>query len=228
MKVIAFVFARGGSKGLPGKNILELGGIPLVGHSIRVAKSLPEVSAVFVSTDSPEIANIAATFGAAVIERPSELSSDTASEWDAWRHAIAHVRNLGIEFDVFLSLPATSPLRNTADVQNCLGALTADTDVVITVTSASRSPFFNMVKRGPDGIVNKLIESETYTRRQDAPEAFDMTTVAYVLRPDFIFSSPSLFSGRVKSIVIPKERAVDIDDLWDFKYAECLYQELNK
>jgi len=225
MKVCAFVFARGGSKGLPGKNTMELGGIPLVGHSIRTAKSTPSVTHIFVSTDSDEVANVATKFGAQVIMRPAELSSDTAAEWDAWRHAIDHVKDLGIEFDVFLSLPATSPLRNARDVQACLDALDMETDVVVTVTPSSQNPYFNMVTRDRAGLTQILMPSSGFFRRQDAPPVFDLTAVAYVTRPDFIRTKSNLFSGTVRSVIVPKERAVDIDDEWDFRFAECLNLE---
>ncbi|MFN3882490.1 MAG: cytidylyltransferase domain-containing protein [Nitrincola lacisaponensis] len=224
-KIFAFVFARGGSKGLPRKNVLPLGGIPLVAHSIKLAKQINNIDRIFVSTDDDEIKTIANEYGAEVIDRPQLLSGDTASEIDAWRHAIRNLQERGEKFDIFLSLPATSPLRNCSDISACLDSLNDDTDVVITVTPASRSPYFNMVSRDSDGFSNILNRSEVYTRRQDTPEAFDITTVAYVLRPNFILNNEKLFDGRVRSVVIPKERAVDIDDYWDYKYAEMLFKE---
>ena len=224
MSVYAFVFARGGSKGLPGKNIKPLGGIPLVGHSIRLARQIEAVSKVCVSTDSAEIASVAKEFGAEVIERPPELATDDAPEWLAWQHAIGHVRSRGEDFDVFLSLPTTSPLRNLDDVQRCLAALDDRADAVVTVTPSARSPYFNMVTRGPNGEAEILIKTGDIRRRQDAPAAYDMTTVAYALRPDFILSHPGLFSGRVTSVVVPKERAVDVDDGFDFTIAEALFK----
>ncbi|MAY34567.1 MAG: acylneuraminate cytidylyltransferase [Spongiibacteraceae bacterium] len=224
-KIYAFVFARGGSKGLPGKNLLPLGGVPLIGHSINTAKALPQVSKVFVSTDDSEIKRVAMQYGAEVIDRPEELAGDKSSEWEAWRHAIRYLEEVGEAFDTFLSLPATSPLRSTQDVEVAINALDAETDAVITVTPASRSPFFNMVSRELDGSTTILCPSDGYTRRQDAPEAFDVTTVAYVLSKSFILLRNGLFEGAVKSVVVPKERAVDIDDILDFKFAELLYAE---
>ncbi|ROT99312.1 acylneuraminate cytidylyltransferase family protein [Marinobacter sp. R17] len=224
-RIFAFVFARGGSKGLPGKNLLPLGGVPLIGHSIKVAKALPQVSKVFVSTDDAEIKKVAEQHGAEVIDRPAELAGDKSPEWEAWRHAIGYLERTGQHFDVFLSLPATSPLRSVSDVTAVIDALNSDTDAVITVTPASRSPFFNMVSRDYDGVCRILSPSNGYTRRQDAPEAFDVTTVAYALRREFIKGKGGLFDGKVKSVVVPKERAVDIDDNMDFKFAELLYAE---
>ena len=222
MIAYAFVFARGGSKGLPGKNIRPLGGIPLLGRSIQVAQQLPAIARVFVSTDSDDIAAVAREYGAEVIRRPDELAGDAAPEWLAWQHAIRTLQARGEAFDVFVSLPATSPLRAPVDVRNCLDMLDASTDVVITVTPAARNPWFNMVVREPDGDCRVVCAGDGVVRRQDAPEVFDMTTVAYVTRPGFVLAHGRLFEGRVKSVVVPRERAVDIDDIYDFRMAEFL------
>jgi len=222
-KVFAFVFARGGSKGLPRKNVLPLGGIPLIAHSIEVAKQIVGVDKVFVSTDDAEIKEVALRFGAEVIDRPAALARDNAPEIEAWRHAISYLHEKGQDFDVLLSLPATSPLRAVSDVDACLKALDEDTDVVITVTPASRSPYFNMVSRDRDGSCRLLSSSHGYSRRQDVPEAFDITTVGYAVKKQFILDHENLFDGTVKSVVVPKERAVDIDDFLDYKFAEVLY-----
>ena len=98
-----------------------------------------------------------------------------------------------------------------------------DVDLVLTGTPAARSPYFNMVRLNNDGLVELAVPG-TYTRRQDAPHLFDLTTVAYVSSPDFILQHHSIWSGRVALVAIPKERAVDIDDTIDLYVAECLYQ----
>ncbi len=221
LTTFAFVFARGGSKGLPGKNVKPLGGVPLVARAINTASTVSRVSEIFVSTDDATIADIARLHGATVIPRPQELATDGASEWLAWQHATRWLQDHGQVFDVFLSLPATSPLRSVGDVDACLDSLDAATDMVITVTPAARSPWFNMVTRTATGESELVISSDIH-RRQDAPPVFDMTTVAYVTRPDFILTNTGVFAGRVKSVVVPKERAVDIDDAYDFMVAEVL------
>jgi len=223
VSIIAFIFARGGSKGLPGKNVRLLGDRPLLAHGIRLAQTMPQIERIFVSTDDAAIASIAREHGAEIIIRPPEIASDNAPEWLAWRHAIQHVRDvLGIPFDVFVSLPPTSPLRNQQDVQACLESLGDETDVVITVTPSARSPYFNMVSEGADGYSRVILGDTRFTRRQDAPVVYDITTVAYVSRPEFVLNNHALFDGRVKQVVIPKERAIDIDDEFDFRYAEAL------
>ena len=225
MKRVAFIFARGGSKGLPGKNIKPLAGKPLITYAIEVAQESELISAVYVSTDDQDIADVAAAAGANIIMRPVELASDNAPEWFAWRHAIDTVQAQDGVFDIFVSLPPTSPLRGLEDVHNAINAFDADAeaDVCITLSESGRSPYFNMVAKGDKGALKLAMTPESgISRRQDAPEVFDITTVAYVLRPDFILSETSLFAGKVVGVNVPKERAVDIDDIWDFRFAESL------
>ncbi len=223
-RVVAFIFARGGSKGLPGKNLRPLAGKPLLAHAIDVAKAVPGIARVVVSTDDLEIAEAARTAGAEVpFLRPAELASDTAPEWLAWQHAIRTLRAAGDPMEVFLSLPATSPLRRPVDVTCCLDTLTGgDADMVITVREAERNPYFNMVRRKEDGSVRLAVDG-IYHRRQDAPSIYDITTVAYAARADFILSANRIFDGRVRAVVIPRERALDIDDAFDLAIGEALY-----
>ena len=113
MKTYAFIFARGGSKGLPGKNIKMFAGKPMLAHSIEMAMNIDEIERVFVSTDDSEIADTALRWGAEVINRPGELAQDNSPEWLAWQHAIRTIRSAKGEpkIDVFVSIPPTSPLR---------------------------------------------------------------------------------------------------------------------
>lgn len=224
MRTYAFVFARGGSKGLPNKNIKLLGGKSLVEHSLELAKSVPKIDDIFVSTDSSAIADIALNLNCHVIERPAVLSADDSPEWAAWQHAIEKARGLSGEFDVFLSLPATSPLRNVLDVENCLNALCPDVDVVVSMKPSYRSPWFNMVQEH-DGLV-KLVNKGSFYRRQDTPVTYDMTTVAFATRPTFIENNKSIWDGRVAGFCVPEERAIDIDSAYDFEIAEFLYKKL--
>lgn len=226
MKARAFIFARGGSKGVLRKNVQLLGGIPLIGHAIRVALACPSLGEVIVSTDDDEIARIAGALGANVpFLRPPALATDTASEWMAWRHAIEWVQQNQGDFDAFVSLPATSPFRSIDDVEACIDILRTEpqTDVVGTVKKSERSPYFNMVSLDADGVANLVIQSEgNVTRRQDAPVVYDMTTVAYAARPDFVLTRSGLFDGRLRVVEIPPERALDIDTPFDFVMARYL------
>jgi N-acylneuraminate cytidylyltransferase len=223
---IAFVFARGGSKGVPNKNIRPLAGKPLIGYAIETALACQCFDDVVVSTDSAEIAAIAREFGASVpFSRPAELATDTASEWEAWRHAIRFVEEASGPFDTFVSLPATSPFRNVTDVTACVEMLEADpeTSIVITGRRSERSPYFNMVSMDEKGYVHVVIPPDkVLVRRQDAPQVYDITTVAYVSRPKFIVDAANIWRGNVRMREVAVERALDIDTPHDFFIAECI------
>ena len=219
-----FVFARGGSKGLPGKNLLLINGVPLIGHSIEIAKKINQINKIFVSTDSEEIAEVGKLFGAEVIERPEDLASDTASEWEAWKHAIEHVGKKYGDFDQFISLPATAPCRRYIDVHRCMQALVDDVDMVITTTESHRNPWFNMVTNNSEGYARLVNTSQGFKRRQDSPKCQDMSTVAYVARPSFISNNESIWDGNVKAIKVPQHTAVDIDNFYDYSVAKMLME----
>lgn len=226
MTAVAFIFARGGSRGLPGKNIRPLAGKPLIAWSIEHAHSVKRIERVIVSTDSEEIAAVARDFGAEVpFMRPAELARDDSPEWLAWRHALAFLQESdGSLPESMLSVPTTAPLRLPIDLENCLDEFAkGNADMVITVSDANRNPWFNMVKENPDGSVGLVIAPAAgITRRQDAPAVFDMATVAYVARPQFVMQQMGTFSGRVRAVKVPVERAIDIDTLFDFELAEFL------
>jgi len=224
---IAFIFARGGSKGLPLKNIRPLGGKPLVAWAIEHALSVPRINRVIISTDCLEIAAIAKSYGAEVpFIRPSELAADDSPEILAWHHALSYLQeNEGALPDVMLSVPTTAPLRLPIDIENCIDEYEkGDCDVIVTVTDSHRNPYFNMVKPNFDGTVSVVNSNEaTISFRQEVPVVYDMTTVCYVASPKFVLEHRALFSGRVKAVHIPKERSIDIDTALDFQIAELLF-----
>lgn len=225
MNVIALICARGGSKGVPGKNIRPLGGKPLIAWAIDAARAVSRVHRVIVSTDSEQIAAVARDAGADIpFMRPAELAQDTSPEWLVWRHALDYLRSKDEYPDALLVVPTTAPLRSPVDLEHCLDEFEkGQADVVITVTDAHRSPYFNMVKANPDGSVGLVIPPQgTVVRRQDVPAVYDMTTVGYVSRPDFVMTQPGLFAGRVRQVHVPVERALDIDTPLDFQMAEFL------
>ena len=175
------------------------------------------------STEDGKIAAVAEEFGADLIPRPIDLAHDDSPEWLAWRHAVVWVEDKYGSFDIFLSLPTTAPLRNKEDIINCLNALNNHTDIVVSMTESQRNPRFNMVEKQKDGFLKLVIEGDTeYQRRQDVPVVYDLTTVAYVTRPEFIRRSKGIFDGRISGVEIPSERALDIDTELDFSIAEFM------
>lgn len=228
--IVGFIFARGGSKGVPGKNIRLLAGKPLIAYAIETGFQSQFIDRIVVSSDDEKIVQIAKDFNAEVpFVRPKELAQDNSPEWLAWQHAIRtlkeHDKNRSL--DVFVSIPPTAPLRAAEDVDNAIQTfLEGDADIVITVKKASCHPSFNMIALDEKKCAKLVLPlDKQITRRQDAPLVYDMTTVAYVASPKFIMESKTVFEGRVKAVIIPEERALDIDTELDFKFAEFLINE---
>jgi N-acylneuraminate cytidylyltransferase len=230
VSIVAFIFARGGSKGLPNKNLKILAGKPLVAWAVESALKVNRVDRVIVSTDSVEIAKVAKASGAEVpFMRPESLATDTSSEWQSWQHGLRFLNeSTGSLPKVMLSVPPTAPLRSHEDIDRCLDRyLEMDFDVVVSVAEASHNPFFNMVIEQPDGRVDLVFpKASAIVRRQDAPKVFDITTVCYAARPEFVLSNNSMFEGNVGASIVPIERALDIDTLFDFQVAESLFRRL--
>ena len=228
--VVGFIFARGGSKGVPHKNIRPLAGKPLIAYAIETALASELIDRVIVSTDDEEIADVAQQYGAEVpFMRPQELACDDSPEWLAWQHAIRTLEAAEGEpkMDVFVSIPPTSPLRAVEDVDACIRALLeSDAELVITVKPAERNPYFNMVMLDEAGYARLVIPPDrAIHQRQAAPTVYDMTTVAYAARPNFVLNANSMFESKAKAVIVPAERALDIDTELDFKFAEFLLSD---
>jgi len=223
--IVGLICARGGSKGVPRKNVRLLGGKPLIAWSIEVGRGCPSIGRIIVSTEDDEIASIARQYGAEVpFVRPAVLALDNSPEWHVWQHALRTLLGAtGTLPRLLVVLPPTSPMRSIADVEACIAeALGSDADVVITVKPAERNPYFNMVELH-DGYVQLAARGPgRYARRQDAPAVYDMTTVAYAARPEFVMRAGHLFDGKMRAVIVPPERAVDIDTELDLAFAEFL------
>jgi CMP-N-acetylneuraminic acid synthetase len=228
--VVGFIFARGGSKGVPRKNIRPLAGKPLLAYAIETALESTYIERVIVSTDDIEIAKVAQQYGADVpFMRPADLARDDSPEWLVWQHALISLKELGEpNVDVFVCVPTTAPLRIVEDLDNCIQTLLeSDADLVITVKAAERNPYFNMVFLDDNHNARLVIPTDKpIHHRQTAPLVYDMTTVAYVARPAYILQTTQMFTGKVKAVVVPVERALDIDTELDFKLAELLIGEV--
>jgi N,N'-diacetyl-8-epilegionaminate cytidylyltransferase len=212
---------------LPGKNILPFDGKPLIAHAIDAARQSRRIRRTVVSTDDARIAEAALRYGAEVpFMRPAELAADTSPELSAWQHALHFVENEGERrpVDLFVSVPATAPLRLAEDVDRCIDALLqSDADLAITVCESRHNPYFNMVTFGPDGSVQTAIRGDKpIHRRQDAPRMYDIVPCVYAVRPDYVRRARAVYEGKVTAVEIPEDRAVDIDCELDLMLAELL------
>lgn len=231
MKINGFIFARGGSKGIPNKNISLLCGKPLIAHTIELAKQMGVFDRIIVSTDSEAIAETARMYGAEIpFMRPDYLSVDTANEWLAWQHAVDTIQNKqNAPFDLFVTLPATSPLRTADDVNNCITNFNqAACDLLLTYADTTRTPYVNMLSIDNEGFARVAIQNKNMPyRRQDSPKIYDATGVAYVSTPLHILSRKNLWDGKIKAIKVAKINALDIDEPLDLELAEFFIKKRN-
>jgi N-acylneuraminate cytidylyltransferase len=224
---LAIIPARGGSKGLPGKNIRPLAGLPLIAHSIRCAKLVPRIARVVVSTDSQSIADIALAHGAEVPGlRPSELATDGAPMMPVLQHVLAEREAAeGIRFGSVLLLDPTSPGRLPEDVDRAFDLL--DRDPVCDGVIACSRPTFNPLWVGAfekDGyLVPAFDGAARYARRQDVPPFFRINGALYLWRRDYLVGAPDAWSaGRHRMLEIPEKRAFSIDDLMEFELVQTM------
>ena len=229
MKRLCTICARGGSKGLPGKNIRPLGGEPLIVHSLLQAQSSGLFEAIAVSSDSPEILDISKKFSVDYcIFRPQELASDEAPKLPAIQHCVNEVEAIsGKNFDVIVDLDVTSPLRLAEDIEGAVKLLESEhVSNVITGCPARRSPYFNLVERDEKGCVRlSKTPEKTIVRRQDTPECFDMNASIYVWKRKELMGSKSIFNADTLLFVMPEERSIDADNEWEFEYVEFLFNK---
>ena len=221
MKIVALICARGNSRGIKNKNLLKFKNTTLLGNSIKQASRSRYVNRVIVSTDSDKISREAIRNKAEVpFIRPSKLAKNNSPEIETWRHAIKFL-NKDNDIDFIASIPTTSPLRLVSDIDNCIKrAIKKNLDMVFAVTEASRNPYFNIVELKNKKLSLVGSSKKNIFRRQDVPQCYDLTTVCYVFKPEFIMKKKNLFSGKTGFVVIPKHRATDIDDKIDYKIAK--------
>jgi N-acylneuraminate cytidylyltransferase len=221
MNIVALICARGNSKGIKNKNLLKFKKTSLIGHAIKQARKSKYINKVIVSTDSKKIAKEAMKNKAEVpFLRPANLAKDNSPEIDTWKHAINFYKSKE-KIDLFVSVPATAPLRIVSDLDNCIKrAINKKLDIVFTVSKASKNPFFNMLILKNKKLSLAIKPRKQIFRRQEAPKCFDLTTVCYVFKPEYILrNKKNLYEGRTDYIEIPKNRAIDIDDMYDYNLA---------
>jgi len=223
-KIVCLIPARGGSKGIPRKNVKLLAGKPLIAYTIEQALQSQYIDRTIVSTDDLEIADISRQYGAEVpFLRPADLAGDQVATMDVLLHAVQWLEEKEkYDFDILVLLHATTPLRSVDDVNSCIKMLVeTKADNVFSVAEAHRNPYFNMVEAGDDGIAT-LSKKGGYVTRQSAPKVYDMNASIYVWWKDVLKNEKKIFLKKSHIFVMPKERSIDIDDDLDFTIAEFL------
>lgn len=221
-RVLAIVPARGGSLGLPRKNLLTVGGIPLVARAILAARECPHVGSCVLTTDDPEIRAIGIAFGADIIERPCDLAGDSTTSQAVVRHVLESLATAGRLPEYFVLLQPTSPLRTAAHVTACIEAFfKSDAQSAIGVTEAKENPFKSFIEM--NGSLQPLFDVEKlHAPRQALPRVYSQNGAIYLTGSTAFLRSNSFFIPSVMPFVMDAEASIDIDTALDLRIAECL------
>ena len=228
--ILYVIPARGGSKGIPGKNIKLLVGRPLIAYSLDVAKQLADdIADICVSTDDPKIADAARAEGVEVpFMRPAELATDSCGTYEVLIHALDFYRDKGKEYDTLVLLQPTSPLRTAADVQGALALYTPGIDMVVSVKEAATNPYYNAYEVDCDGFLQISKGDGHYTRRQDAPRVWEYNGAVYVINVKSLRCHRLGEFRRRRCYVMDRARSIDLDTPLDWLVAETLMKEKQK
>ena len=223
-KVLAIIPARGGSKGLPGKNIMPMCGKPLIGWTIEKAKKSKYLDTILVSTDDQEIADIAKNFGAYVpFIRPAEFATDESSSYDVIRHALSYFENKESElFDFIVLLEPTSPLREDDDIDKMLEIIAArqdEFDAIVSIGEVTEHP--SIMKRLSGQAIEPFCQDLAHSkRRQDNSPAYFPFGVAYIARTNSLLKENTFYTHRCTYFLIKRYQNYEIDDIYNFICAE--------
>ena len=231
MRFLGLINARGGSRGIPRKNVKQLAGKPLIAWTIEAARESRRLARLVVSTDDQEIAEIARRWGANVpFMRPPELASDTALQIDAIRHALQTLSDAGEAYDAVTVLQPTCPLRRTADIDGALDLFRCvEADTVISVMAVQGQHPLTMYTRSDDGTLSALFEADQAgVLRQEFPAVWWRNGAIYVIRTSLVLEGCSLYGPRLFGYRMPAERSVNIDEPADWVIAEAMIEQLRE
>ena len=226
MRSLVIIPARGGSKGIPHKNIKELNGKPLICYSIDVARQIAPDADICVSTDDNEIITVVEEYGLSVpFVRPEYLATDTMGTYEVLLHALKFYEDKGEKYDNIVLLQCTSPFRRVEDVKKALKLYNPNIDMVVSVKETSANPYYNCFEEDKNGYLEICKGDSGFVRRQDAPHTWEYNGAVYVINPESLKRMPlSKFGKRVK-YVMDDIHSLDLDTMLDWKMAELMIKE---
>lgn len=226
-KILVLIPARGGSKGLPGKNIKRFSSKPLIAWTIEAAKKSKQVSRVIVATDAKDIARVSQKYGAQIVSLPKNLTTDTSPVSGAVLYALDWLEKQGEVFDLLVMLQPTSPLRDAKNIDQAITTFTKDHgDSLVSVSESDHPPYwmFKIERHLKPLFSPKYLK----TRKQDLPKVYRPNGAIYILSVKSFYRYKKFYIGKVTPYVMPAERSVDIDTLTDFLFAETLFKQIKK
>ena len=229
MNTLYLIPARGGSKGIPGKNIKLLNGKPLIEYSIEVARQFAPDKDICLSTDDPKIIDVAESLGLKVpFLRPAEFATDKCGTYEVLLHAVDFYASKGINYDTLVLLQPTSPFRSAEDVQGCLNLYTPDVDMVVSVKEAASNPYYNAFETDENGFLHISKGDGKYVRRQDAPKVWEYNGAVYVISVDSLRKMRLGEFLHRKMYEMSLAHSLDLDTLTDWLVAETILKEKEK
>ncbi len=230
MRKLFLIPARGGSKGIPGKNIKPLAGKPLICYAIDVAREVASSQEdICVSTDDDEIIRLVEAYGLPIpFRRPAELSQDNSGSYEVIIHALEHYKAQGKSYDAVVLLQPTSPLRTATHVREAMELYSTDCDMVVSVAEAKSNPYYVMFQENQNGFLQHILKG-TFVRRQDCPTVYEYNGAVYVMNVRSLHEKHLSEFTKNRKYVMPASASIDLDTPDDWRYAEYLMErELRK
>lgn len=224
MQSLFVIPARGGSKGVPGKNIKPLGGKPLIYYSLDYARAFTSDENICVTTDSEAIANCVQAVDYNVpFMRPGSLATDTAGSYEVLQHALSFYQQQGKQYDALVLLQPTSPFREKFHLQEAMELFSQSTDMVVSVNTSALNPYYNLFEENGSGFLRVSKGDGAYTRRQDVPEVYAYNGSIYIINTRSLMEKRSFSSfDKVIKYVMAEQYSTDLDTMADWAYAEYL------
>ncbi len=222
LSILYLITARGGSKGIPGKNIKPLNGKPLILHTLEHALAVADEADICVSTDSDEIIEVVESSGFKVdFKRPDELATDTAGSYEVMVHALDYYKERGKEYDALVLLQPTSPFRKPEDITNAIELYTDDIDMVVGVTETKSNPYYLLYEENEEGLLEKS-KKGTFVRRQDCPMVYEVNGAVYVMNVKSLRKYSHRDFTRIRKYMMDEYSSIDLDTPLDWDVAEFI------
>ena len=226
MKYLVVIPARGGSKGIPRKNIKLFDGKPLIYYAIDTARAVVSDEDICVSTDDDEIIQVVKSYGLKVpFKRPVELATDTAGTYEVLLHALDFYEKQGKHYDALILLQNTSPFRTADHVKEALKFYTPEVDMVVSVKESSANPYYCVFEETPEGYLHVCKGDGNIFRRQDAPKVYEYNGAIYIMNADVLKTTHMHKMQKRVKYVMDNTSSFDLDTLWDWQMAEMIKQQ---
>lgn len=223
MDILVIIPARGGSKGIPRKNIKPLNGKPLIYYTIDTARSITNDENICVSTDDDEIIEVVEKYGLQVpFKRPAELASDTAGTYEVLLHALNFYENQGKHYDAVLLLQNTSPFRKAEQVKEALRLFNSNVDMVVSVKECAANPYYCVFEENQEGYLHVCKGDGNIFRRQDAPKVYEYNGAIYIMNPEVLKTTHMHKMQKRVKYVMDDLTSFDLDTMQDWNMAEII------